>query len=252
MRFPADNPARSIAASPRHLAAAVATALLAILSLFVHQRYLLPAAAVVFADGYLLAMLWIAARVGQGRAAWRERLPLRTTALVALAALAVALIAAFAGLYLETQGVVSATGVLHKRIDAIYFSTVTMTTLGYGDFVPRSDAARLIVMAELASAVLLLVGALPLLVSRLGSLVRDDEPSRNVSFGRLKISLPGQAEDEIAVDANTFTWRRFTFALAVTRSANGEFTYRCNGGEAVAVDAARTLVIDQSGTITQA
>ena len=45
---------------------------------------------------------------------------------------------------------------------------VTIMTVGYGDFAPGRPAARLLVLWEIATGLLLLFGAVPLLVSRLG------------------------------------------------------------------------------------
>ncbi len=50
-------------------------------------------------------------------------------------------------------------------LDAFYFSLVTITTLGYGDFAPTGDA-RLLVVWQLATGLLLLVGIFPFVVSR--------------------------------------------------------------------------------------
>lgn len=100
-------------------------------------------------------------------------LPARTTALVTLPVLLGALIAAFGGLYLSTRGGVvdaqSPPEPLVGRLDALYFSCVTITTLGYGDFHPVSAAAKWMVMGELGSGILMLVGAVPLLIARLST-----------------------------------------------------------------------------------
>jgi hypothetical protein len=56
---------------------------------------------------------------------------------------------------------------LRSRLDAVYFSGVTITTVGYGDFVPGRPAARLLVLWEIATGIFLIAGAFPLVVSRL-------------------------------------------------------------------------------------
>jgi len=48
-----------------------------------------------------------------------------------------------------------------------YYSAVTITTLGYGDFVPVAKSARRLVIWELGTGLLLLVGIFSLLISRL-------------------------------------------------------------------------------------
>jgi hypothetical protein len=53
------------------------------------------------------------------------------------------------------------------RLDALYFSAVTFTTLGYGDFAPASSRARLLVLWELATGMLTLLGVFPLIVGRI-------------------------------------------------------------------------------------
>jgi hypothetical protein len=144
--------------------------------------------AVVIADAFVLSLLRCCgiastpqlSRRPFGRAVrntTRERwevfpyLPTRASALILLPVLLGALIAAFGGLYLSTKGGVldgqSPAAPLMGRLDAFYFSFVTITTLGYGDFHPVSPLAKWIVMGELVSGILMLVGAVPLLIARL-------------------------------------------------------------------------------------
>jgi hypothetical protein len=52
--------------------------------------------------------------------------------------------------------------------DFTYFSYVTLGTLGYGDFTPGSDIARLLAISELLAGQLYLVTVLALLVANLG------------------------------------------------------------------------------------
>jgi len=56
---------------------------------------------------------------------------------------------------------------LADRLDAAYFSMVTITTLGYGDFVPTTEWSRKLVMWELGTGLELLVGIFSLLVARI-------------------------------------------------------------------------------------
>ncbi|MBN8674788.1 MAG: two pore domain potassium channel family protein [Chitinophagales bacterium] len=51
--------------------------------------------------------------------------------------------------------------------EAIYFSTATLFTLGYGDIQPVSKVVKWIVMAQLVCVFLLIFGVFPLLISRL-------------------------------------------------------------------------------------
>ena len=102
----------------------------------------------------------------------RRKLPVIRTALgLAAGAGLAALVAAFGGIYLSTGGGVvdsqTPAQPLVGRLDALYFSFVTITTLGYGDFHPVSAAAKWTVMGEVVSGLIMLVGALPLLINRL-------------------------------------------------------------------------------------
>jgi Ion channel len=127
---------------------------------------------------------------------WKLELPNLISSLVILPLLLAAAVFAFAGMYRrQTCGIIrtaaetestygakrgaaltprEATCIvservepLRSRVDAVYFSAVTIATVGYGDFVPGRAAARLLVLWEIATGLLLLVGALPLVVSRL-------------------------------------------------------------------------------------
>ena len=58
-------------------------------------------------------------------------------------------------------------GPLVNRIDALYYSAATLSTVGYGDFTPTSSAARLLVIWQLGTAMLMLLGVFPLIVGRI-------------------------------------------------------------------------------------
>ncbi len=57
--------------------------------------------------------------------------------------------------------------------DAIYFSVVTLASLGYGDFAPSGKRGQWYVVLHMATGVLLLILVLPLLVGRLATLRQD-------------------------------------------------------------------------------
>jgi hypothetical protein len=63
---------------------------------------------------------------------------------------------------------------LHTASAAFYFSTVTITTVGFGDFVPTGHA-QLYVCAELLIGALLLIVTFPLVVGRIATWKTDDE-----------------------------------------------------------------------------
>jgi len=62
---------------------------------------------------------------------------------------------------------------------AIYYSFVTLATLGYGDVLPGNNVVRAIAVAEALIGQLYLVGVVSLAVSRLGSrrqVINAEEP----------------------------------------------------------------------------
>lgn len=64
--------------------------------------------------------------------------------------------------------------------ELVYFSIVTITTLGFGDLAPASDLARSLVMIETVSGQMILVVLVAYLVGRIGSAApsrRDDAAS---------------------------------------------------------------------------
>jgi Ion channel len=119
-------------------------------------------------DGYIVLLMLLAALK------LPTRLPQRQIALVTIPALFLVLVMSFAGLYIANKHVKRATvenklEPLDKPWDAAYFSLVTITTLGYGDYVPQEQDARKLVIGELLSGALLLFFAFPVLGSRLAN-----------------------------------------------------------------------------------
>ncbi len=72
----------------------------------------------------------------------------------------------FAGLYWSINGGGNFKPDFATETDSLYFSLVTLTTVGYGDIVPLCEEARKLVMFEISSGFLVLIGAFPLLISR--------------------------------------------------------------------------------------
>jgi hypothetical protein len=146
--------------------------------------WFIPAAVVLGINFYLVLVLVEVAKRSDG-GHQRLVLPHRTSMLLLLVLQMAAIVIGFGALYVRTEGVVHVVAdvtpgtdkadnaqnnlreVLVNPIDACYFSLVTFTTLGYGDYVPATRLARGVVMWQLGSAFLLLLVALPLLVSRL-------------------------------------------------------------------------------------
>lgn len=131
---------------------------------------------------------------------WVFQIPHRSWALLWLLLLASALVSGFATLYAQGKNVVRtqpsetftcnfnetdemtchnapASIPLEDRTTALYFSFVTMTTVGYGDYVPSDKTARVEVMWQLASSTLLLIILFPVLASRLALLGEGLKPA---------------------------------------------------------------------------
>jgi hypothetical protein len=60
----------------------------------------------------------------------------------------------------------------HPVIDSIYYSSVTLTTVGYGDITPRTTTMRLVALTEAASGITLITLALTYLIAVYGALER--------------------------------------------------------------------------------
>ena len=88
---------------------------------------------------------------------WRLRSLNRTLVLLILNYFEI--IIGFASVYLRTQSIGYAGSLkpIVSRIEALYFSTVTITTLGYGDLQPISSLGRILAMVETIMGILLLV-----------------------------------------------------------------------------------------------
>ncbi len=71
-----------------------------------------------------------------------------------------------------------------KPGDYSYFSFVTLTTLGYGDLMPRSDAARTLAIFEAIMGQVFLVTAVARIVSLIGSERRPLAPRRSMPTTR--------------------------------------------------------------------
>jgi hypothetical protein len=114
-----------------------------------------------------------------------DHLPSRPGALTILFLYLAAFVAAFAALYLDSNDVArnfdNKIEPLSSVGQALYFSAVTMTTLGYGDFQPTGGCARLIVIFQLISGFLVLIAAIPLLIGRL-TIWSDEEENSSVTI----------------------------------------------------------------------
>ncbi len=144
-----------------------------------------PQGLIILVDTYLGVCLVLAAL------SIPEPLPARQTALLTVPCLFLVLIMSFASCYLANGHIEHGTTgtdveYLSDPWDSVYFSTVTITTLGYGDWVPSETGGRCIVIGELLSGAMLLLFLFPLLASRLALF---DEPSgglTTIGITRLK------------------------------------------------------------------
>jgi len=59
-------------------------------------------------------------------------------------------------------------GDFETPLSPLYFSVVTLTTLGYGDALPASTAAQVLVMAEVIIGYCMLSGLLSIFATRMG------------------------------------------------------------------------------------
>jgi hypothetical protein len=135
-------------------------------------------ASIICIDIYLLAVLFSAAAKSDNKLekeSTREKftsalIPEKRLGLFIFSKLLATLIFGFANLYLGLQnGVKTGTSYLTSFYDSVYFSMVTISTAGFGDFVPVTDTAKGFVMWEIASGVLLVAGGFGLLISRLSN-----------------------------------------------------------------------------------
>lgn len=81
---------------------------------------------------------------GEWSAPWL--FPSRRIGVITIPLMSIALIVSFAGLYWSINTALNFKNVLSSYTDALYYSLVTLTTVGYGDIVPLSGPAKKLVM----------------------------------------------------------------------------------------------------------
>lgn len=141
-------------------------------SLYSLACFALAITVLILADIYILRLIWAAAWASSNHGN-EERwpgIPELVPALGIVALLFLSLVFSFGRLYIASHQVCRGTVPLESRSDALYYSLVTITTLGYGDYAPNDSTARWIVIFELASGLLFLIMAFPILASRLADL----------------------------------------------------------------------------------
>ncbi|MEJ1197519.1 MULTISPECIES: potassium channel family protein [unclassified Streptomyces] len=60
---------------------------------------------------------------------------------------------------------------LRTRVDALYFTVVTLATVGYGDITPRGQAARIVTVLQIAYSFVFLTAAATALTTRARDMV---------------------------------------------------------------------------------
>ena|SRR6266516_866790 len=58
------------------------------------------------------------------------------------------------------------------KVDSVYFTLVTLSTVGYGDITPVTQGCRSLVSVQLAAEIVLIVVILGLLVARIAAKLR--------------------------------------------------------------------------------
>ena len=70
-----------------------------------------------------------------------------------------------------------------QSIDFVYFSYVTLTTVGYGDFTASTSVGRMFAVSEALTGQLYLVSAVALLVGNIGRTIVRGTPATGVELG---------------------------------------------------------------------
>ena len=127
--------------------------------------------AIVISDTYLALVLLFAAMLSDESAVatkhpWIAGLfPRRTTGLIVVLLLLLSIVSGFAGLYVGTEVFSSS----KTPGDALYIS---LFTLAFTDYSPRPGYGQIVVVGEVASGILFLIAAIPLLISRIATFER--------------------------------------------------------------------------------
>lgn len=139
----------------------------------------------------------------------KNMLPMRASGLIMVVLFFLTIVFSFAALYqtnekdfcksnavMSTNAPASVATPLDK-LDAVYFSVVTVATVGYGDITPITPTAKWLVTAEIVSGVLLLVGIVSFLISRIANFGSKTQPDTNAQA----VTQQKKADVEAAISA---------------------------------------------------
>ncbi|MFV1985461.1 MAG: ion channel [Thiohalomonadales bacterium] len=171
--------------------------LISILALVFGWSGLLSGLVVILINLYLFAILFEAAHrtatpreikdgILQPKPVYYFSFPTKSWAMVLILFIVITTICGFANMYIDSKEIVyvgpnveAATvnseakvytpspAIMKNKAEAIYFSLVTMITLGYGDFLPTSTNTRLLVIWQLATGGLFIMAIFPLIITRI-------------------------------------------------------------------------------------
>jgi hypothetical protein len=215
--------------SPMHFKFTLGLLALSCLALVPHLHAIAWVALVV-ADLYLLLLLWCSTRQSAGRPETFPGLPYRETAVAVLLFVFVALVMTF--------GALSPTP---SKLRAVYDSFMSFATFSYNDTTTSDRYVGVMTAIQLTSSLLLLICAMPILISRLADYGAG---SRVIIFNRCRMLLPDDRDTTVTIANGTFTWIGDKHAMSITRV--GDEVDVCNATRTtVATD--RTVIIESNG-----
>lgn len=182
-----NNSLKNVKIDIRLSIASLAVATCGGLALFCKAQYL-AYITIAVVDLYLFSVILSAAikadeKHGTYQSTWGADwlFPSRRVGIFTIPLMTIALLLSFAGLYCGLPGDVNFKDNFSARLDSIYFSVVTLTTVGYGDFVPLTPLAKRLVVFEIGSGFLVLIGAFPLLISRISDFSEPVMPNKPIN-----------------------------------------------------------------------
>jgi hypothetical protein len=175
--------------SPKHVGFSILLMVVATVALHL-TCWPLGAVTFVVADAYLGLLLWCATvQSAHKRETW-PGLPMRESAVVVVPLMFVTLVLAFAAIYDNW------TPDIHSKFGSVYRSLINLASFTYDTNSASSRPLKTAMAAQLLSGVLLLICALPLLVSRLTDLDTPDAPK----WTAVRFSLSGKSLTVAAVE----------------------------------------------------